>query len=202
MSKIHDSKQRVMNAALELIWEHSYGTTSVDAICAKAEVKKGSFYHFFESKSDLAVEAIEVDWQSRKPLLDGIFSPSTPPLERIANYFDSALKCQMQAKEACGSVLGCPLFSLGCEVSTQDPAISAKVREILDHHRKYFESAIRDAHAQGLLVAPDAQAKAKAVFAYYQGTVTQARIENSLAPIQGAKAIVFELLGVGTAAAA
>jgi hypothetical protein len=30
------------------------------------------------------------------------------------------------------SVLGCPLFSLGCEISTQDREIGEKVREILD----------------------------------------------------------------------
>ena len=202
MSKIHDSKQRVMNAALELIWENSYGTTSVDSICEKADVKKGSFYHFFESKSELAVKAIEADWQARKPVFDGLFSPSVPPLERIANYFDFVVKRQTAAKEECGSVLGCPLFSLGCEVCTQDHAISGKVREILGNYVKYFESAIRDAHAQGLIVAPDAHTKAKAVFAFFQGTVTQARIENSLTPIQEAKQTVFDLLGVSVASPA
>src|SRR4051794_34459197 len=105
MSKIHDSKQRVMNAALELIWEQSYGTTSVDAICEKAQVKKGSFYHFFASKSELAIKAIESEWQSRKPIFDGLFSPSVPPLERIGNYFDYVVERQTEAKKECGYVL-------------------------------------------------------------------------------------------------
>ncbi len=57
MPRISDAKPRLMDAARTLIWENSYGSTSVDAICLKAGVRKGSFYHFFESKSALATEA-------------------------------------------------------------------------------------------------------------------------------------------------
>ncbi|HSH94300.1 MAG TPA: helix-turn-helix domain-containing protein, partial [Roseimicrobium sp.] len=53
MPRISDAKQRLMDAAQNLIWERSYGATSVDDICAKADVRKGSFYHFFRSKSEL-----------------------------------------------------------------------------------------------------------------------------------------------------
>ena len=122
MARNNDSKQRIMNAALALIWENSYGTTSVDAICEKAGVKKGSFYHFFTSKSELAVEALEADWQSKKPVFDSLFSPATSPLDRLWGYFDSIVKRQTQAKEERGFVLGCPLFCIGCEVGTQDHA--------------------------------------------------------------------------------
>ena len=44
MPRKSDAKERLMNAAMDLIWENSYGSTSVDAICEKAEAKKGSFY--------------------------------------------------------------------------------------------------------------------------------------------------------------
>ena len=46
--------------------------------------------------------------------------------------------------------------------------------EILEYKRKYFESAIRDAHAAGLIHAPDALAKSRTFFAYYEGLLTQA----------------------------
>ena len=52
----------MINAISELIWVGSYGSTSVDDICEKAAVKKGSFYYFFESKADLAIAAIEADF--------------------------------------------------------------------------------------------------------------------------------------------
>jgi AcrR family transcriptional regulator len=42
---------------MDLIWENSNGATSVDAICQRAVVRKGSFYYFFKSKSQLAPDA-------------------------------------------------------------------------------------------------------------------------------------------------
>jgi hypothetical protein len=43
MPRKSDAKERLMNAAMDLIWEHSYGSTSVDAICEKAGTKKKRF---------------------------------------------------------------------------------------------------------------------------------------------------------------
>jgi TetR/AcrR family transcriptional repressor of nem operon len=54
-------KERLTEAAMDLIWENSYGATSVDAICERAGAKKGSFYYFFKSKSELAAAALEGD---------------------------------------------------------------------------------------------------------------------------------------------
>ncbi len=148
-----------MNAAMDLIWENSYGSTSVDAICEKAGAKKGSFYHFFESKSELAVKALEADWRRKKARMDEIFSPTVPPLERLRRYFEHVYQGQTKAHGECGSVLGCPYCTLGCEIGTQDRAIGEQVHKILDRNARYFESAIRDAHAQGLIAAPDAKAE-------------------------------------------
>ncbi len=196
MPRVSDARFRLMDAARTLIWENSYGGTSVDAICEKAEVRKGSFYHFFESKSILATEAIEADWQAKRARLDEMFSPQAPPLERLRNYFDYLFDRQAKAYETCGCVLGCPLLSLGCEVSTQDPAIRAKVQEILARQLKYFETAIRDAHGEGSIVAPDARVKARCVYALVQGALTQARILNSLDVLKDARIGIMDLLGV------
>jgi TetR/AcrR family transcriptional repressor of nem operon len=195
MPRKSDAKERLMSAALDLIWGQSYGATSVDAICQKAGVQKGSFYHFFESKSDLAVAALDADWLTRRPTMDRIFSSATPPLERLTNYFDHVAQSQTAIHSECGSILGCPLFSLGSEICTQDAAIGHKVREILDSYVKYFESAIRDAHAQGALNAPNATTKAKLLFAFFQGTLTQARIQNDVTYLRELKAGALELLG-------
>src|SRR5437870_4432976 len=173
MPRVSNMKERLTDAAMDLIWENSYGATSVDAICEKAGAKKGSFYYFFKSKSELAAAALEADWKKRKTDMDSIFSPSVPPLERLERYFDFVHDRLAELQKKCGSVLGCPLFTLGSEVSTQDEPLRDKVQEILNLKIKYFESAIRDAHAQGLIVAPDAKTKAKALFACYQGTLTQ-----------------------------
>jgi TetR/AcrR family transcriptional repressor of nem operon len=196
MPRISDAKEKLMHAARDLIWGSSYGATSVDDICAKAVVKKGSFYHFFKSKADLEVEALEANWNENRPRLDEFFSPSTPPLERFERFFDYALQRQTALQKECGCVLGCPLFTVGSEISTREAAIREKVQCILKRYVQYFESAVRDAHAEGLIVAPDAKAKARILFAYFQGTLTQARIENNLDLLRGLKEGAFALLGV------
>jgi TetR/AcrR family transcriptional repressor of nem operon len=77
-----------------------------------------------------------------------------------------------------------------------------KVQEILERKIRYFESAIRDAHSQGLIVASDAKAKAKSLFACYQGTLAQARIHNDLEPIREFKYLARDILGVTPGVAA
>jgi TetR/AcrR family transcriptional repressor of nem operon len=188
-------KERLTDAAMDLIWENSYGATSVDEICERAGAKKGSFYYFFKSKSELAAAALEADWQKRKSDMDSIFSPTVPPLERFERYFDFVHDRLAEIQKECGSILGCPLMSVGSEVSTQDEVLREKVQSILDRKIRYFESAIRDAHAQDLIVAPDAKAKAKGLFACYQGTLAQARIQNNLELLRGFKQVAFDMLG-------
>jgi len=143
-----------MNAAMDLIWENSYGGISVDAICEKAGAKKGSFYYFFESKSELAVAALEADWQHKKARMDEIFSASVAPLERLRAYFRHVYQGQTKRHGECGSVLGCPYCTLGAEVVTQDRAIGRQIQKILDRNSRYFESAIRDAHADAIYTIP------------------------------------------------
>src|SRR3989441_226344 len=196
MGRVSDAKVRLMDAVLELIWTGSYGSTTIDHICEKAGVKKGSFYYFFESKSDLAAVAIEDDWGRRRPELDSMFSPTIPPLERLRRYCEFNLRFQTEIRTKYGCVLGCPLFSVGAEVSTQDDRLQRKIQDILEYKRKYFESAIREAHSAGLIHAPDAAAKSRMLFAYYQGLLTQARIHNDLEVLREAVRGTFELLGV------
>ena len=196
MPRVSDMKERLTDAALDLMWENSYGTTSVDAICERAGAKKGSFYYFFKSKSELAIAALETEWNKSKAKMEALFSPATPPLERFDRYFDYVHDRLAELQQECGSILGCPLLSIGSEVSTQDKVVRDTVDRIFDRKIKYFESAIRDAHAQGLIVAPDPEAKARALFACYHGTLAQARIQNDLDLLREFKHVAMDVLGV------
>jgi hypothetical protein len=71
--RVCDSKLRLLQTAHELIWRQSYGSVGVDQICEQSGVKKGSFYHFFRSKSELTVAAYEYYWEQSRLTLDGIF---------------------------------------------------------------------------------------------------------------------------------
>src|ERR1051326_3727112 len=177
MGRTSDANDRLMDAGLDLMWEESYGAVTIDDICKRAEVKKGSFYYFFESKAALAAAARENLWQERwKPRLDERFSPSVEPLERVRGYLEALYESQRDLFKKNGKVLGCPACSVGSEVSTQEVDVSAKVREIVSRKRRYFESAIRDAVAEGSIEPCDPAQKALALACLIDGLMSQARI--------------------------
>lgn len=181
MGRTSDAKERLLEAALDLIWKRSYGMLTIDAICEQAGVKKGSFYYFFDSKSTLAVAALHEFWYGRaKKFWDEVFSASVPPLERIGGFLKNVYETQVECLKEHGQVLGCPCFSVGSEITSEDEAVSEKAREILGQQLSYFESMIRDAQAQGLAAPGDPSAKAKCVFAFFEGSLAQARIHNDL----------------------
>ena len=196
MGRVSDAKTKLMGAVSELIWTGSYGSTTIDQICEKAGVKKGSFYYFFDSKCDLAAEALKTNWQARRVELDSVFSPTVPPLERMQKYCQFSYQSQKEYKAKYGRVLGCPLFALGSEVCTQEGRLQKIIGEILGDKRRYLESAIRDAHAAGLIQATDPGAKAGMILAYYEGLLTQARIQNDVEVMRDTIRGIYAILGV------
>ena len=181
MGRTSDAKEKLMEAAWELIWAGSYGGTSVDHICERAGVRKGSFYHFFESKAELAMAGLDDAWKRHLAELDHIFSPIHQPLERLRKLCEYMVADQREVAAKHGRVLGCPVHSLGAEVSTWADELQTKIKEAIAQHQRYYESAIRDAVREGLVPpAPDAAVRARIVSAYCEGLLMHARIRNDL----------------------
>lgn len=85
----HESKVKLMDAALYVIRAQGYTATTVDDICKKAGVTKGSFFHHFKSKDELALATI----QHFSNMADTLFktapyNQSADPLERLLGYVD------------------------------------------------------------------------------------------------------------------
>lgn len=163
---------------VELMWSRSYGSLTIDLICETAQVKKGSFYYFFDSKVALAIEAMDHIWNQLQPKLDEMFSPSKPPLERLLSITEHAYTKTKEIAHKEGRVLGCPYFNVGAEISTLEPQLAEKVNSLLALYVRYFETAIRDAHAEGSIPSIDVNEAARIAFNLYEGMLTQARMKN------------------------
>jgi TetR/AcrR family transcriptional repressor of nem operon len=183
MGRVSDAKKRLLEAMLELIWTGSYGSTSVDHICEHAGVKKGSFYHFFKSKSALALAAINHSWEVYLKELDAFFDLEVAPLERILGCFRDYRREQTDLLKRHGRVLGCPIHSLGAEVATTDPGLRDRLQEILTEFLRFYAVAIRDGQSDGSIVPGDPDLLARMVFAYSEGLLLHARMRNDLAPL-------------------
>jgi TetR/AcrR family transcriptional repressor of nem operon len=191
MGRTSDAKERLMAAALDLIWEESYGSVTIDDICKRAGVKKGSFYYFFPGKAELAVATIE--W---KPFLDKALSVDKEPAKRFRDYFEAIVSSQTALAQKHGKVLGCAVCSVGneCSCSQDQAAVSAAIREVFVKKRRYYESALRDAIAAGAIEPCDPADKATALFALIDGMITQARILNDINLLRTLPTLGMDLL--------
>jgi TetR/AcrR family transcriptional repressor of nem operon len=190
-----ETKHKILDTALELMWTQNYGSVSVDDICEQAGVRKGSFYHFFPSKSDLAVAAFEKHWESSRLVLDQIFSAQNPPLERLSRYCDLIESSQSERRSICGMVCGCPYASVGSELCSQDEKIRQKSKQMSERYCCYIEASLRDAAGAGLITLTDPPAMASQVFCYIMGILQQAKIQNDLSLLKRLKCGVLKLIG-------
>jgi TetR/AcrR family transcriptional repressor of nem operon len=82
-------KEKLLDAALSLIREKGYSSTSVDQLCAQAGVTKGALFHYFKSKDALAVAAAN-HWSK---ITEAFFETApyhnhSDPLDRVLGYLD------------------------------------------------------------------------------------------------------------------
>jgi len=196
MGRTSDAKERLLEVAFDLIWDQSYGSVSVDHICQRAEVNKGSFYHFFPSKSDLAVAAYEEHWREKQPDLDRIFSPQIPPLIRLKQWCEYVCERQKQRAEKHGHVCGCPYMSLGTELATQDERIRAKAEQLVDRTLVYLESALVEAKQQDLISIDDARVTAKRIHSTAMGMLVHAKVRNQLSVLEDLEPTIMDLIRV------
>jgi TetR/AcrR family transcriptional repressor of nem operon len=199
MGRPSDAREKLLQVAFDLIWNQSYGSVSVDQICERASVNKGSFYHFFPSKSDLALEAYELNWREKQPELDRIFSPQIPPLERIHGWCKHVYDRQEQKTKKYGHVCGCPYASLGTELATQDERIRTKAQQMIDRNIRYIENALIDATHQGLVTINDPHVVAERVYSIALGMLLHAKIRNSLSVLDGLDTTVMRMIGATVA---
>jgi TetR/AcrR family transcriptional regulator, transcriptional repressor for nem operon len=138
----HESKTKLLEATLKVVRLKGYGATRVEDICAQAGLTKGSFFHHFRSKEDLALSAA-AHWYE---LTSGYFADApyhnpADPLDRLLAYVDFRK-----------AILGGGLSDFTCfagtviqEVYDTHPQIRAACESSISGHAKTLEADIGDA---------------------------------------------------------
>ena len=85
----HESKTRLLEATLKVVRTRGYTATRIEDVCAEAQLTKGSFFHHFKGKEDLALSAV-AHWEdvTRKFFAGAPYHRSADPLERVLAYVD------------------------------------------------------------------------------------------------------------------
>ena len=193
-----NTRDKLIQTASELIWSESYNAVSVDEICKKAGVKKGSFYHYFKSKAHLALETMSSCMEETKLKYDDIFSPTRHPVERFKGMVSHVIEQQKEISEQLGHVCGCPFATLGSELAGQDAEIAKTVSDICAKKTTYYETALRDLRAAGFVSKDiDVTRKANEIFSLIIGQLIMARIKDDLEFMENnLEHALFDLIGI------
>ncbi len=191
-----ETKQKLLETALDLIWENNYDCVGIVQICTQSGVTKGAFYHYFKSKSDLAAAALEARWLNVRNSFDRVFSPQNTSLERVDYYCDLIISMQAAKHAQTGRVLGCPFISTG-QSTTEDKLRSISV-DITERMNKYFTSLVADAQREGIVGKDlDAADIARYMYVFVQGVLTIGRVKNDLESVKtDLKPGLLRILGV------
>ena len=136
------ARQELLDAALSMIREKGYSSTSVDALCAQAGVTKGAFFHHFKSKDALAVAAAN-HWSE----ITGAFFETAPyhkhsdPLDRVLGYLDFR-KAILKGKLA---EFTCLVGTMVQEIYGTNPDIREACEASISGHAAKIEADIAEA---------------------------------------------------------
>jgi TetR/AcrR family transcriptional repressor of nem operon len=198
MNLSSDTKDRILATARELFHGRSYADVGIKEICAQANVQKGSFYHFFPSKRDLAMAVIDDmadDWAHG--FVAEAFDEALPPIERLDYMVDAVYFWQKAAKSLEGRMPGCLFGNLALEISTRDEVIRARINAIFSKASDRFHQALEQAVERGDIPPLDTQATATAMLAYLEGVILLAKTRNDPEVVRqlgpGIKSIRIEL---------
>jgi len=176
------TRQKLIDTANNLIWTSSYGAVSVDDICKAAGVKKGSFYHYFPSKQDLAITTMEEYYeQVIKPDMERLMAANLTTVQRLEQMADSVIEEQKGTLAKYGRVCGCPLGALASEMITESSTeIASKVEEMFGRCKFYMRQILAQAADEGLITKEEIDSKTEEVHDFVTGQMMMARIHNSL----------------------
>ena len=175
-----DTQERLIRTAAGLWHARSYADVGVSEICEAADVRKGSFYHFFSSKQELAVAVI--DRHSREAyenvVMPALAAGATPMGQLQALTIGIADEVNRLTEEL-GVVPGCPFGNLAVELSTIDGAVRERLERLFESQQEVLRELLDGAVAAGELPdATDTVDAARAMHAYIEGVLLVSKNAN------------------------
>jgi TetR/AcrR family transcriptional repressor of nem operon len=172
---VPSARQRIVNSAARLFLSRSFQAVGVDELCRAADVRKGSFYHYFPSKSDLAKAVIDANLQALENRWRT--APAGDGLTHLRWMVDQLAVIQVEFETKFGRVVGCPFGNLAVELATADDPVRVHVASAFTTIEAQLAVAVERAVAEGeLRTGTDPHQMAHALLAQFQGLTLLAKV--------------------------
>jgi AcrR family transcriptional regulator len=166
------TRDRIVETASALVFEHGVAGTTLDDVRAAAKVSKGQLYHYFADKDELIHAVID---RTIQQVLDA--QPQLAKLSTwtaISHWLDDLVQLQVQ-RHAVG---GCPIGSLAGELAESDELTRAELAAGFDRWEAPLRHGLERMRVEGKLRrSADPARLATATLAAIQGglVLTQTR---------------------------
>jgi TetR/AcrR family transcriptional repressor of nem operon len=180
MKKGEKTKAIILETGKDLFWKFSFKDISVDHICEIAEVNKGTFYRYFESKVDLCLQVIDFNYNMLiKDILERSFSETNDPIARYEGIIRRIYNLQKGFYDNEGRCRGCPFINLAMELSNQEEFIREKLAEVSEGISKYFAEIYLQLEKKGMTtIKCDKDEMARKMLYVFNGSLVSSKIEN------------------------
>ncbi|MFP3948966.1 MAG: TetR/AcrR family transcriptional regulator [Longimicrobiales bacterium] len=123
-----NTRQKLLQAGLELMLSQGYSATAIDQVCSSAGVSKGSFYHFFSTKEEFGLAVLDAFYQRGVARVEeGEYTEVADSRQRLLAFFDHMEEIAPELWRH-----GCLLGSFASELADSSPPIRARVGELFD----------------------------------------------------------------------
>lgn len=173
-----DTKRKLLDASVKLMRSKGFNATTVDDICGVAGVTKGGFFHYFQSKQDIAKAAVDRFREARRLAFEQApFRKLADPLDRIYGRLNFIKKELLESVQVTG---GCLVGMFAQEMAFTNPELRAACQDSFLHLAQDFEKDLAAAKAH---YAPKADFDPKGLailfVATYQGSVLMAKTTDN-----------------------
>ena len=173
-----DKRDLILAKGAEVMTRRGYHGAGVQEIVQAAGVPKGSFYHYFASKEDFALQALQQVYQPRlQRYAQALDDPALSPRARILGYYAELVEHFARQEKL---EYHCFIGSLSFEMAELSPALGAEVDAILQRSADILQRCLEQAQAAGELDADeDCGNLASFIANAWQGALTRLKVSSN-----------------------
>lgn len=193
MGRKSDAPARLKVTARRLFHKKGYQTVGVAELCSEAEINKGSFYHFFSSKSHLLIEILSDAWDETGILQSWEQAPPPTPRAELRRYLRELFAYHYADWEKSGQVNGSFLGNLAGELNSHDADVVDEVRRLFARQRSAFATMLAAGYSVSERKAAYVGTTADSLVACIHGLLILARVRNDLSVLPASEAALLRL---------